>query len=295
MKNLLCLFFIIFGQALLAQKFNDFYIEPTLTTKLTTNRAANLPEPLVGQYFKVTAKQNIYDANVFIGLGLNLGYCFKNNDKLQFGFNGDEVIQGFEAVGKSVVTFTPDVLYGNTKYKGHGGTACTSFNLVYKRSVLNIKSNWFNQGRFVRVHFNFGISYLYKHNNGLESFTGIDGITFTAPDSSRISITSEQWNFPQSFKRSFKGILGLDFTFGKNDRERFSLNVSFITNKGGDLGAKFGYTDIEVEVTKNNKTQKYGQFIYGSGNGIYFTLSKRLYPIRWRNERIARRMEKLKS
>ena len=293
MKEKLIVLFVIFGQALLAQKFSGFYIEPTIDTKLHTNTKSRLPPTLETQYFTIKPRQYVFP--IGFALGLSFGYCFKNNDKLQFGFAQDQVTQGYDAYGISIVTSTPNPLYGHAISGGYGGTSCTSMNLIYKCSILNIKSNWFNEGRFVRVHLNFGLSYLYKPNNGLENFTGTGGLSWTAPDSSRITVQSTKWNAPQSFKRSFKGLIGLDFTFGKNDKEKFCFNISFISNKGGRSGATFGYTDIEAFVTKNNKTIKYTYAIYGTGNGLYFTLSKRIYPLKIYKNRMDKKLEKFKQ
>jgi hypothetical protein len=86
----------------------------------------------------------------------------------------------------------------------------------------------------------------------------------------------------------------LDFTFGKKDREKFSFNVSFITNKS--QGTYFGYSSVQAFVTnKAGVTSQYTYYIKGTGNGIYFTLSKRIYPIKMYHNRIAKRIEKLKG
>lgn len=283
-------FILIFGQALLAQKFNSFYIEPTVGTKLETTKKSNLPPPLQTQYFTITPKQYIGPASIFVGL--NFGYSFKNNDKLQLGITQDDSEQGLNAYGISVSSFGPNPLYGQTRFSIYEGVSCTNFSLLYKRSVLNIRSSCFNPDRFVRVYLNFGLSYIYKPNNGIISLTGTEGISFTAPDSSRIEIAVTDYVLPVPFRYSFKFNMGLDFSFGKKDKEQFALNVSFISNRS--QYSFFSFDLVEATVTKNNQTTHYAYNVKGTGNGLYFTLSKRLYPIKKYNDWQKKKLEKFK-
>ena len=293
MKNLLFLLCTIFGQALLAQKFSGFYIEPSLGTKICTTKKSNLSIPLVTDYFTIQSKQFI--GPIGIDLGLNIGYTFKNSDRLQFGISQDNTSQGYDINGTSATSFTPGLSVGSIMSGGYGGVAYSNLSLVYKRCVLNLKSGWSNPDRFLRVHFNVGLSYVYKPNNGIENLNGPSGISYTAPDSSRVIIEANQYNVPIQFKRSFKFNFGLDFTFGKKEREWFNLNFSFITNRSGH--SFFSYTNIQasVENTKGHITY-YGYSINnGTGNGLYFTLSRRIYPVKMYQRRVAKRIEKYNS
>jgi len=283
----------MFGQAMLAQKFSGFYLEPTVGTKIYTTKKSNLSVPLVTDYFTITSKQFI--GPVGIDLGLNIGYTFKNSDRLQLGLSQDDTSQGYDIIGLAAGSFTPALSIANVISGGYGGAAYTNFSLVYKRCVLNLKSGWSNPDRFLKVHFNMGISYVYKPNNGIENLTGPRGISYTAPDSSRVTIEVNQYNVPISFKRSFKFNLGIDFTFGKKDREWFNFNISFITNRS--FHSFFSYTKMNITV-ENTKgiTTNYGYSINnGTGNGLYFTLSRRIYPVKMYQRRVAKRMEKYNS
>ncbi len=283
---------VVCGQAVLAQKFNGFYIEPTISTKAFTTKASNVPPVQQTEYFTIKPRQFISPVSIYIGL--NIGFTLKNRDKIQIGFVQDEVLQGFNAYGTSVTSFTPTPSYGQARYSLYDGVSCTDFSFLYKRAILNFTSSSFNTDRFLKVYFSLGLSYIYKPNNGINSLTGTDGITYTTPDSSKINIAATTYVLPVPAKNSMKLNLGIDFTFGKKDKEFFNLNISFITNKSE--GSYFGYTKVESTVTKKSGVpEKYVYYIKGTGNGIYFTLSKRLYPIRWRNERVAKKMAKLKQ
>ena len=123
---------------------------------------------------------------------------------------------------------------------------------------------------------------------------GTDVFGFTAPDSSMVTIAATTYVLPQPFKRSFKINLGIDFTFGKKDKEWFNLNISFISNRSQQ--AYFGFTKVESTIIKSNGIkEQYVYYIKGTGNGIYFTLSKRLYPIKWHRDRLTRKAERFKS
>jgi hypothetical protein len=289
LKQLFIILGIIFGQALSAQKFSGFYLEPTVGTKIYTTKKSNLTVPLVTDYFTIKSKQFI--GPVGIDIGLNLGYTFKNNDRLQFGVSQDGASQGYDIVGTSASSFTPALFIDNVISRGYGGVAYSNFSLVYKRCVLNLKSGWAHEDRFLKVHLNVGLSYVYKPDNGIENLTGPSGISYTAPDSSRVTIEVNQYNVPILFKRSFKFNLGVDFTFGKKDREWFNVNISFISNRSGH--SFFSYTKMNITVDNKKGTTYYGYFNYnGTGNGLYFTLSKRIYPIKMYQRRLDKRIEK---
>lgn len=145
------------------------------------------------------------------------------------------------------------------------------------------------------MHLNFGLSYLYKPNNGLENLTGTSGLSWTALDSSRVTVQITNWNAPQLFKNSFKAIAGVDFTFNKNNKEVFVFSMSFFTGRGGFDASSFGYSDIEAFVVKNGKTIRYSSRINGTGNGIHFTLSKRIYPFKIINDRRLKKQKEFES
>jgi hypothetical protein len=289
MKNFLAIIFFIFGQVMSAQKFSGFYIEPTVGAKVNTTKKSTIPLPLVTDYFTIKQTQTLEPDRLFIGL--NVGYTFKNNDKLQFGVCQDGSLQGHEVSGLYAGSSEPVTLYvGRLSSDGHAGTSYLNYSLVYKRSVLNITSRWLNKDRFIRVHVNMGLSYIYKPNDIFNRNGGPNRLSYIAEDSSRVNIEINSYNAPTVFSRSFKLNLGLDFTFGRKDREWCNFNISFISNRTGRTS--FSYTQIRASVENKKGTTKYYYVMNGSGNGLYFTLSKRIYPIKMYQRNVAKRIEK---
>lgn len=279
---------------MLAQKCNGFYFEPLVSKKIHTNLKNKHQPALNTPYFNIKASQFIATGGILVGL--NFGYTLKNSDKIQFGVSQDESSQGYEIYGtevSTVSTFTSTIFKGNITKYGYGGIAATNFSLMYKRLVLDINSTWFRKNRSIKAYLNMGISYYYKPDNGEEQLVGGKGISYISHDSSLVTIEINQFNAPMPFKRSFKINVGLDFTFCKKEKEMFSLNVSFITNR--KQKAFFSYTNIHAVVEKNNIKERYFYYIQGTGNGIYFTLSKRIYPIKYYNDRQQRKIEEFKN
>lgn len=141
--------FLIFGQIVSAQKSLGFYIEPTVSTKLHTYKKSNLPPDMVTEYFTIIPRQFIFTLGTGINLGVNMGYKFNNNDKVQIGLFHDEVTQGIYASGIAVNSFTPVFSAGTSTYERYGGTSCTNFNFIYKRALLNFKNNWAQNNRSI--------------------------------------------------------------------------------------------------------------------------------------------------
>ncbi len=281
---------LIFGQALLAQKFTGFYIEPNASEKLETMLSTNREPPLETPYFKIEQKKTIPPKDFApLLLGLNFGYCFKNNNKLQFGIAQDGVGLGFDLHGIEKVQSKKPNDYGITKFGGNTGPSCTNISLLYKWNILNIRSSTFKKDRFILVHLNLGLTYFYKPNNGITELS-TSGWSYYSLDSNYVEVAVRPYNYPVDFKYSFKYNLGLDFTFGKKDREWFSLNVSFITNRSN--GAVYAVTNIDISVSNKTDKKIYYYNLKGTGNGFYFTLSKRIYPIKLYKRIEAKRLEK---
>lgn len=293
LKNITLFIFLIFGQEVLAQKLNGLYFEPTLQTKITTNRLSNLPPVMQTDAFTIKSRQFI--GPIASDPGLNIGYTFKNKDKFQFGFSQDEILQGFSVVGiERSTSYGNKTFYGHRRHNRYGGVSATIYSLLYKRNFSFIQSKCFKKDRFISVYFNFGLSYLHKPNNGIENLSGTDSFGYLSSDSSVVKFEVNYYNYPMPFKNSFKFNVGFDFSFGKKDKELFDFTVSFISNRGANHNY-FGETDIQVEVSKNNTIKQYSYYIGGRGNGIYFTLSKRIYPFKMYHNRVLRKLEKYKA
>lgn len=278
---------------MLAQKFHGFYLEPNISWKIFTSKASNQPPSMTTPYFSIKAKQFIYPKNFSpLFIGLNLGYTFKNDDKIQLGFSQDDILQGVD-VSAITITGGSGNLYGQETYSHFGGTACTNYSFIYKRNILFIQPKSFKNERFISVFLNLGISYIYKPNNGVETLSGTYGFNYIAQDSSLVEFEITPYNLPINFKDSFKFNLGLDFTIGKKDKELFGLNISFITNRS--QGTYFGFTSVQAKVTdKNNNKTQYSYYVKGPGNGIYFTLTKRIYPFKIFTDRRNKKIERHK-
>ena len=288
---------IIFGQELLAQKFsNRVFFELGISNKIHILRKYNLQPEIRNNYY--TIKQGQYTWPSTILLNLNCGYKFLNGNELTFGIMQDEIEISYFAYIPNVITFTPSVVLGNAITKGYGGVSATNINLNYKNQIINCQSPNFKKDNFFKVLFNVGLSYIYKPNNGIENLTGSDGITVTAPDSNKVTVMFTGYVLPVEFKRSFKINTGLTFVFGKKDRETFAFTISYVSGRLDSFSSNYYFVQSETRITNNNGTKELFKSLasfQGKGNGIYFTLSKRLYPFKWRNDRIAKKMEKLKQ
>lgn len=100
------------------------------------------------------------------------------------------------------------------------------------------------------------------------------------------------------FRKYLKCLLGKAFRvcewicFWKKRSRMVTVNLFSTTNRSGH--AFFSYTNIKalVENTKDIKTNDGYSHYNGTGNGIYFTLSKRIYPVQMYKHRLDKRMEK---
>lgn len=292
MRMLVLFSLLIFGQAVLAQKFNGFYFEPLINVKTTVFTKKELPASLNTSYFEIKP-QNLITPLGF-NIGLNFGYKFKNNDKIQLGVFQDESLSGIIFTGTSVTAFGSNPLYGQRRYTVFDGVMTKNFNLLYKKELFNFKLKKENKELFLSIGYNIGITYFYKPNNGLENLTGADGTSFYSPDSSVVKIETTTWNLPQSFKYSFKFNSGFDFTFENNKHEFFTLGISYISNLS--KSNYFSFTTSIITITdKYNKISTYAYHVKARGNGIYYQISRRFYPFKWYNLRQQKKLEEYKK
>jgi len=275
---------------MLAQKFSGFYIEPNASEKLEAMISSNREPSIETSYFKIEQQKYIPPKDFSpLLLGINFGYNFKNNNKIQFGITDDGIGTSFQFSGIAKVPSKKTNDYANTKFSGNSGPSCKNFSLLYKWNILNIKSSAFKKDRFLQVHLNLGISYFYKPNNGITEVTS-SGWSYYSFDSTYVEVEARTYNYPVDFKYSFKYNLGLDFTFGKRDREWFCLNFSFISNRSN--GAVYSLTNIVINTTNSTGKTIYYFDMKGTGNGYYFTLSKRIYPVKLYKRIEAKRLAK---
>jgi hypothetical protein len=278
---------------MLAQKFNGFYIEPKVNWKVYTTLASNLEPTIETPYFKIEQKQYIPPSTFSpLLLGLDLGYSFKNNNKIQIGISQDEIVQGINLTGLAKVQNKNPDDYAYTKFSTYGGPSCLNLSLLYKINILNIKSQYFKEGRFVQVHLNLGITYFHKPDNGVELMS-TSGWSYMSLDSTFVNVAVEPYNWPVDFKHSFKYNLGFDITFGKNDKEWFNLNFAFISNNS--RGPVYSISNVQIDTENKSDKKRYYFDVKGTGNGIYFGISKRIYPVKIYHNRMAKRMAKLKG
>jgi hypothetical protein len=278
MRYILSLIIILFfGQNLLAQKFDGFFIEPSVSWKISTSLKSNHLPPLENEYFEIKAKQFIAPRNFSpLFLGLNLGYNFKNNDKIHLGLHADGIAHGHELLSSEYNYFYPNIPLPWGRERNTVVSAATNINLLYKRSILFIQSKAFKKEGFVRVHLNIGLSYIHRLRINNLPHRYNSGSSHLLADGSRIIIESTDYDISLSFKKLFKYNLGLNFTFGKKEEEKFNLNIAFITNRAN--GVYYTYQSSVVKIIKANETKQYFYELKGKGNGIYITLSKRIYP-----------------
>jgi hypothetical protein len=161
---------------------------------------------------------------------------------------------------------------GLEKSESLSGTLFTNISFIYKRNVLFIKSQSMNPGRFVRLHLNVGINYCYKPDNGLEEMDSDRG-QYMAPDSSIYEVIGTSYNVPVKGFSMLKAMVGFDITFGKNSTEWFTLCGSLV--HGGSR--YFSYTTIQVNHYVNYEKQAYFTHVIGTGNGIYLSISRRIF------------------
>jgi hypothetical protein len=277
---LILLFFWV--QQVKGQVLSNFYIEPVIGTKCRMNHLLDKKNPLETAYFKLEPIrwQLPYRFTPLL-LGVNFGYEFKNSDRLQFGISMDEAAEGYRLYGLSYNGDYNRNSYSNVNYIISTGSAVTNFSLIYKRKILTYKSSAFNEGRYLQVLLHLGVNYFFKPNKDIQPQFS-DGFGYTAFDSSIVNIHTESYAYPINFRNALKYRLGLDFVFGKNNKEWFNLNLSIAHSTMNNWGHSL--MKVYIEVSKNNDTKYYFYEFFGKGNGIYLSLSKKIYPFRLFNK-----------
>lgn len=284
---------MIFGQAMLAQKFIGFFFEPLINVKTTTFYKVDYPDPIVTPYFTLKAQHPI--TPIGFNIGVNIGYKFKNNNLLQFGLFQDESLSGVAFSGNIISSGTSFVSYGGRTSSHYGGVAATNINCLFKKELFQIVTNKKKKSEpYISLYFNIGLSYLYKPNNGLENLTGINELQFYSIDSTLVKYTEAVWVFPQRPINSFKLNTGIEVTFGNKKHELFSIGVSYITNIRSDVLYSFSSAEVRLK-DKLGKESSYTYFVSARGNGVYYQISKRFYPFKWYNTRQERKIEKYKQ
>lgn len=282
---------LIFGQALLAQKFNGFYFEPLINVKTTILYKNDFSEPINTPYFSLKPMKRITPLG--FNIGINFGYKFKNNSVLQIGVFQDESLSGLSFSGNELSSGAVSATIGSIKYSHYGGVMIKNINCLFKKELFHVITNKSNREPYVSAYFNIGLTYFYKPNNGLENLTGIDGAAYYSIDSNYVQFTEGVWVFPRPPLYSFKINFGIEITFGTKKNELFNLGVSYITNFSEN---DFSFSSAEVRVTdKNNKTISYPFYVKARGNGIYYQISRRFYPFKWYNLRQQKKLEEYKK
>lgn len=291
------LFMLIFGQTCFAQKFSDnLFIELGMSNKIHILRRDNVHSTISTNYYTINQSQYIIPGSVLINA--NFGYRLINGNEFILGIMQDEVEVGYSAYIPNVQTFTPSLSTGNAISKGYGGVSTKNISLSYKNLIIKHHSSSFKKDNYFGIQFNVGLSYIYKPNNGIENLTGSDGITVTAPDSNKVSVIFTEYVLPVQFKNSFKLNSGLTFLFGKKNKETFAFTVSYVTSRLGSSGSNFFFTRVETVVTDNNNTKdiyKSTYYFRGRGNGLYFTLSKKIFPFKIIHDRQQKKIDKYKN
>ena len=257
-------FFLVLFTSLFSQKLNGLYFEPTLSYKVFISGKSDMNFSFQTPYCKIEpTNQPFYNAFSPLCIGFNVGYKFKNSDKIQIGIASDKTYTGYITTGMSFLTDSSSVF---TRSASSQSSGYKNFSLLYKRKVLFITSNALNSGRFICVHLNLGVNYNYFSNDS--GFSG-SGSGFVAPDSSTVYISDITYS-PGG--NTFKINAGIDFTIGSKEKEWFAFNVSYIYGRRAP-----STTNITIDVNNKSGRYTYYHLINGTSNGIYFTLSKRIY------------------
>lgn len=284
---------LIFGQALLAQKLNGFYFEPLINVKTTVFTKKELPAPIITPYFQIKPQHLI--TPIGFKIGVNVGYRFKNNDRIQLGLFQDNSLSGYIFTGTEMYNYgTSSTSYFQNTNSLFDGVMTKNINLLYKRNLLTYTFKKSKKESYFDLHFNIGLTYFYKPNNGLENLTGMDAMTYYSQDSNKVTLETRTWVFPLPFKYSFKCNAGIEFTFGNKKSEWFTLGVSYITNIS--RSNFYSFTSSVITVTdKSNNTSTYTYYIKARGNGIYYQISRRFFPFKWKYERQQRKILEYKK
>lgn len=263
------------------------FIESSVSWKVITTKHPDNKPPVISTFFKLEPVNFIGPERFSpLFIGLNIGYQLKNKDALQLSIQQDGAAEGF-------LFYTTEKVQGsssNYSYEKTGfvsGPSYTSIGLLYKRAILNMTSSYFNKGKFILVHFNFGFNYSYKPNNGYELQSSM-GKSFIAPDSSSITLSAKQYVYPVSVIGSFKYNFGLSLSIGKYDKEWFILNAGYVYSRN----AVHSKMKIDIDIAHNANKQSYYYSISNGGNGFYFGISKRIYPVKLYKRLEAKRLVK---
>jgi hypothetical protein len=291
MKKNIFIFFIIFGQAMLAQKFNGFYFEPIINVKTTTFYNVDFQPPLITPYFTLKTQHPITPLG--FAVGLNIGYKFKNNNIIQLGIFQDESLSGVDFSGNIILNGTTFVSNDGIKASHYGGVSTTNINGLFKKELFKIVLNKKITEPYISIYFNIGLTYFYKPNNGLENLTGINELQFYSIDSTLVKYSESVWVVPQRPINSFKLNTGIEVTFGNKKHELFNISLSYITNI--QKTSYFSFTSAGVRlIDKFGKETSYTYYVKARGNGMYYQISKRFYPFKWYNTRQQRKIEEFK-
>lgn len=288
---------LIFGQTCFAQKLIDnFFVELGLTNKTQITRDYNLHPTIETNYFEINQRKYVSSGSIYINA--NLGYKLKNGNQVILGIGQDAILNSYDATVPSVNSFTPSLSTSTGMMRGYGGVACTNISLFYQNLIINSSPKSFKNNTSLKIYYNVGLSYFYKPNNGIENLTGSYGQTFTAPDSNKVSVIFTNYNLPVQVKNSFKLNTGFTFSFNKNNKETFALTISYITNRMTASHANFLFTKVETTVTDNSGGKTISNsiaYFKSAGNGIYFTLSKKIFPFKIIHDRQQKKLDKFKS
>ncbi len=291
-KLVLLLTIILPGQANFAQVVHHFFIEPTASWQVAINPA----ERLTTDYFRLETKQFIFPKKYApFDLGLNIGYEFKKQHKLQLEIKRNQSVERVDIYFVSRTDFynpalSPPVFNPN-RTGVQTGLLYSTFTLLYKHLLMDARSPAFNPGTYLKLHLNLGLSYWYNPDNNGKVWVIPFDAAFITSDSTRVFVDGNTYAGLPDFWHSLKFNVGMDFTFGRKNKEFFVLNLGLNYFNQPLLS----YTDLTFDVV--NKwgitTQTYQYRSRSTGNGIYFVLSKRIYPYAVWEKRKQRKKEKI--
>ncbi len=293
----LILTLLIFGQTMFAQKLIDnLFVELGITNKTQIIRDYNLHPTIKTNYFELNQRKYVAAGSIYINA--NLGYKFNNGNQLLLGIAQDAILNSYDAVVPSVNSFTPNLSTSTGMMRGYGGVSCTNVSLYYKNLIINSSAASLKNKRSLKIYYNLGLSYFYKPNNGIENLTGSYGQTFTAVDSNKVSVIFTNYVLPAQFKNSFKLNTGFTFSFNRNNKETFALTISYITNRMNASHTNFLFTKVETIVTDNSGGKTISNsiaYFKTAGNGLYFTLSKKIFPFKLISDHQQKKLDKYKN
>lgn len=293
MKNIIISILLIFGQVILAQKFNGFFIEPVFNMKTTFIYNTDYNTPVENIYFKLKPYKNI--TPIGGGAGFNIGYKFKNNNLIQLGVFRDASTSGFVFIGNEVKNYPNKITnIGDIKYTNYDGVLINNFNFLYKNEIFKINYRKAMSENFISCYLILGFSFMQKPLNGIENLTGQNSFSFYSYDSTKVTLYDDTKVFPLPRMRSFKSNTGIEITFGKHKKELFNISIFY--------GANFNHLNyfsfnlVNVSTTdKNQNTTNYNLQVYARANGFYYQISKRFYPFEWHANRQQKKLNEFKN